>query len=472
MTLSKNALIKDVIEVEQQFYILASSSLADDRTSVLLNDDTFAVFDRGGDIHPIGFGQQGIFHKETRHLSRLEMRFCGERPLLLSSTIREDNVLFAIDLTNPDLVMPSGDALPRGTLHIYRTKFLTEKIAYDQITLHNYGDAAIEGDLSFEFESDFADIFEVRGTKRLRRGEILPEIVDRSSVSLEYEGLDHIRRGTRVACSVTCTAREGGITIPVRLETQQEISFCLTMECRRGTEVDQHGAYDEALQRMTHRRATGPLSDIDIRTSNEQFNHWLRRSHADLMMMLAQTPFGDYPYAGVPWFSTVFGRDGIITALELLWLAPSVARAVLCYLAATQATSLDPERDAEPGKILHEMRKGEMAELREVPFGRYYGTVDATPLFVMLAAAYYERTADLELMRELWPNILAALEWINQYGDRDGDGFVEYARKTEHGLVQQGWKDSNDSVFYNDGRLASAPIALCEVQSYGYAAKK
>lgn len=472
MTLLKNALSKDVIEVEQQFYIRASSSLADDRTRVLLNGDTFAVFDRSGDIQPVGFGQQGIFHKETRHVSRLQMRFCGERPLLLSSTIREDNVLFGIDLTNPDLVMPSGESLPRGTLHIYRTKFLTERVAYDRITLHNYGETRIDGDLSFEFGSDFADIFEVRGTTRPRRGEILPDIVEPSSVSMEYEGLDHIRRTTRVECSTTASeVREGRITIPVHLEPQAESLFSITMECRR--EDDDHpAAYDDALQRMTHQRATGPLSDIDIRTSNEQFNRWLRRSHADLMMMLAQTQFGIYPYAGVPWFSTVFGRDGIITALELLWVAPSVARGVLSYLAATQATSLDPERDAEPGKILHEMRKGEMAELREVPFGRYYGTVDATPLFVMLAAAYYERTGDLELMGELWPNILAALEWIDRYGDRDGDGFVEYARKTDQGLVQQGWKDSSDSVFNSDGRLAVAPIALCEVQSYVYAAKR
>src|SRR5579871_525943 len=176
---------KDVIEVGQQFYIRASSSLADDRTRVLLNGDTFAVFDRGGDVHPVGFGQQGIFHKETRHLSRLETHFCGERPLLLSSTIREDNILFGVDFTNPDLVMPSGVALPRGTLHIYRTKFLTERIAYDQITLHNYGEVAVDGELSFEFEADFADIFEVRGEKRQRRGEKLPEIVDRSAVTLE-----------------------------------------------------------------------------------------------------------------------------------------------------------------------------------------------------------------------------------------------------------------------------------------------
>ncbi len=473
MTLLKNALGKDVIEVGQQFYIRASSSLADDRTRVLLNGDTFAVFDRGGDVQPVGFGQQGIFHKETRHVSRLEMHFAGERPLLLSSTIREDNVLFAVDLTNPDLVLPSGETLPRGTLHIYRTKFLTERVAYDQVTLHNYGEVTVEGELDFEFEADFADIFEVRGEKRQRRGEALPPIVDRTSVTLEYEGLDRIRRSTRVECAAAaCSTREGGISVPIRLQPQAETTFTLTMECRREETNANAGSYDEALQRMNQQRSNSPLADVDISTSSEQFNHWIRRSHADLMMMLARTPFGPYPYAGVPWFSTVFGRDGIITALELLWVAPAVARGVLSYLAATQATSFDAERDAEPGKILHEMRKGEMAELREVPFGRYYGTIDATPLFIVLAAAYYERTADLDFMRELWPNILAALEWIDKYGDRDGDGFVEYSRHTDHGLVQQGWKDSNDSVFYGDGRLAVGPIALCEVQSYVYAAKK
>jgi glycogen debranching enzyme len=463
---------RDVIEVGQQFYIRASSSLADDRTAVLLKGDTFAIFDRSGDIQPVGFGQQGIFHQEARHLSRLETLFCGSRPLLLSSSIREDNVLFAVDMTNPDLTLASGEQIARGTVHIYRTTFLTDVSCFERISVHNYGDKSVEVELSFEFDADFADIFEVRGEKRPRHGERFAPMVDENAVILSYQGLDKIRRRTRVKCShANSKAAEGVISVPLHLEPREEMGFTIAIECERQDANWNVATHEEALSRMVQERSTGPLAEIDITTSNEQFNDWIRRSQADLAMMVTTTPYGLYPYAGVPWFSTVFGRDGIVTALELLWLAPSVAKGVLAYLAATQATSQDAERDAEPGKILHELRKGEMAQLREVPFGRYYGTVDATPLFLVLAAAYYERTGDLDFLRGLWPNILAALKWIDCFGDRDADGFVEYERRTEHGLVQQGWKDSNDSIFYSDGRLAVGPIALCEVQSYVYAAK-
>jgi glycogen debranching enzyme len=472
MSVSEKKQREDVIEVGQQFYIRASSSLADDRTRVLLHGDTFAIFDRSGDIQKLGFSQQGIFHAETRHLSRMEMRIEDVRPLLLSSTIREDNVLFGADLTNPELDDLRTGPLGRGTLHIFRGKILSGGICYDHVTLHNYSENAIEFEMTFEFEADFADIFEVRGEKRTRKGKLLEPRGSGRTIELDYEGLDGILRTTHIECSHPSTrAESNAFLLNLRLDRHSECSFTIEIECRRGEPLVKHQKYETALQHLVHERNTGPLAELDIRSNDEQFNSWVRRSRADLQMMIAQTPHGPYPYAGVPWYSTVFGRDGIITALELLWLDPSIARGVLSFLAATQATEIDAERDSEPGKILHEMRKGEMANLREVPFGQYYGTVDATPLFVLLAAAYFERTADLDFLRGIWPNIQAALDWIDRYGDRDHDGFVEYERQNERGLVQQGWKDSSDSIFTSDGQLAVGPIALCEVQSYVFAAK-
>jgi glycogen debranching enzyme len=460
----------DIIEIENQYYIRAQSSLVDHRTRVLMKGDTFAIFDRHGDLHPVGLNQQGLFYQEARHLSKSVLRLAKTELLLLSSTVTDDNAFLAVDLTNADLDLPGGGKLLRGTVHIYRSKFLWKNACQELVELHNYGSGPLSLELFLELAADFADLFEVRGYQRLKHGRLLEPQLDSSSVTLGYEGLDGIRRTTKVECrGVAAQVAASELRIQLVLGPRARTAFTLTISCASEKEPETlpyEIAHDERSREFNN------LADFDLTTSNEQLNDWLQRSKADLQMLITTTPKGPYPYAGVPWYSTVFGRDGIITALECLWLRPEVAKGVLNFLAATQATGTEPERDSEPGKILHEARESEMARTGEVPFHRYYGSADATPLFLVLAAAYFERTGDRELMSALWSNIQLALIWIDAYGDRDGDGFVEYARLSPNGLVQQGWKDSYDSVFHADGNPASGPIALCEVQAYVYAAKR
>jgi glycogen debranching enzyme len=308
--------------------------------------------------------------------------------------------------------------------------------------------------------------------KRLARGHDLPAEVSEDSVILSYRGLDSLVRRTALhfePAPLSLTRSEADFDL--LLQPRQEVTFLLTVGCE-GSAAPPILHFDDARAEAQADLERFSAWTCHLRTSNSQMNAWINRAVSDLHMLTTELPTGPYPYAGVPWFNTPFGRDGIITALESLWLRPGLARGVLSYLAATQATELNEEQDAEPGKILHETRTGEMATLHEMPFGRYYGSVDATPLFALLAGEYYRRTGDLGFVKSIWPNIEAALSWIDDYGDRDGDGFVEYQRQTQHGLVHQGWKDSDDAVFHADGSTAEGPIALCEVQGYVYAARR
>ena len=463
----------DVIRVNDQFYILSTSSMADDRTRVLKQGDTFAVFDRHGDMRPVGHGVQGLYHEGTRFLSRWELRLGNDRPMLLSSTVRDDNALLAVDLTNPDTNLKGDVVIQRGTLHISRMIFLWQGKAFEQMRVLNYGLAPVGLSLSLKFEADFADIFEVRGSTREHRGKRMMDTIVDGAILMTYEGLDDIVRCTRLECAPSPTRVVGSEAFfDLPLSSKGEATIYLTISCETPSSKARETAYQPALAAATRVLYEAKRQACHLFTSNEGFNDWLNRSFADIQMMNTETPEGPYPYAGVPWFSTPFGRDGLITALECLWTKPDMARGVLAYLASAQATEVIPEQDAEPGKILHEARRGEMAALREIPFGKYYGSVDSTPLFIMLAGAYYERTGDLPLIQSIWPQVQLGLEWIDKYGDIDGDGFVEYARHSPTGLVQQGWKDSADSVFYNDGVLADGPIALCEVQGYVFAAKR
>lgn len=463
----------DVIRVNDQFYILSTSSMADDRTRVLKQGDTFAVFDRHGDMRPVGHGVQGLYHEGTRFLSRLELRLGHDRPMLLSSTVRDDNALLAVDLTNPDMRMNGEVVIQRGTLHISRMIFLWQGKSFEQMRVLNYGLMPVDLSLSLKFEADFADIFEVRGSKREHRGTRLRDTVVDGAILMTYQGLDEVVRCTRLECTPSPTHVLGSeIFFNIPLSPKGEATMTFTISCETPSSNAHEVEYQPALAAVTRVIYEAKRNACHIFTSNEGFNDWLNRSFADIHMMNTDTPKGPYPYAGVPWFSTPFGRDGLITALECLWTKPEMARGVLAYLASAQATDVIPEQDAEPGKILHEARSGEMATLHEIPFGKYYGSVDSTPLFIMLAGAYYERTGDLSFIQSIWPQVQLSMEWIDKYGDVDGDGFVEYARHSPQGLVQQGWKDSADSVFYADGVLAEAPITLCEVQGYVFAAKR
>src|SRR6185312_4461301 len=263
----------------------------------------FAVFDRHGDIHPIGLGQQGIFCEDTRHISRLELRISGRRPLFLSSSIHADNILLSADLTNPDIDLPSGELLPHGMLHLNRHKFLDDYSCFERISAINYAQRPLDVELSFSFAADFADIFEVRGEKRRRRGTMLPEEVEGSCVTLVYEGLDHVIRRTRITSSMAPSAiTPSQITLPLHLDPQQEVTFSIDIVCECNGQDREVVKYDGALQRVNQQRRSSPLSEFSIYTSNRQFNHWANRSMTDLQMMLASTPLGLYPYAGVPWF--------------------------------------------------------------------------------------------------------------------------------------------------------------------------
>ncbi|MGX6566022.1 amylo-alpha-1,6-glucosidase [Cupriavidus necator] len=463
----------ETIRIEDRWYVLATSSRADDRIRVLKHGDTFAVFDRFGDIQPIGTGEQGLYHQGTRFLSQLELYLNGRRPMLLNSSVKQDNSLLTIDLTTPDFYSDGVLVVPKGTIHMFRAKLLWNSCCHEHLRLVNYGNAPITLNLLLRFGADYVDIFEVRGFRRARRGYDLAPALLEDRVILSYRGLDGVTRHTALSCApAPSVIAPDQVEYVLELPPKGRTDLHVALTCDSGASTRVPVDYPKALADAERAQRDAQVRSCDIYTSNEQFNDWLSRSGADLGMLTTETPHGPYPYAGVPWYSTPFGRDGILTALQYLWVDPLLARGVLAYLAKTQASAKIPDQDAEPGKILHESRTGELAALGEIPFGCYYGSIDSTPLFVVLAGAYFLRTGDLVFVRSIWPSVERALDWIDRYGDVDGDGFVEYQRKSRNGLLHQGWKDSEDAIFHRDGTPAQGPIALAEVQGYVYLARQ
>jgi len=437
------------------------------RLFALKDKNIFLVADAFGDV--LGQGD-GFFHDDTRILSRFQLFLGSHAPSLLSTAIGRDNVFFTSHSSNQRLPYPGGPVAPPGVLHVERKRFLWDQRLFERIRLQNYSRDEVIIPLTLEFDADFRDMFEVRGLTRAKRGyRHAPDIGERS-VTFRYDGLDGVERRSVITFSDPPGRLSGDraeYLYPLRPEGRLELYIEIGLEA--GPTPTRERFREFAARARFDMRARA-RKGARLRTSGRLFSEWIGKSRADLALLITEMDTGPYPYAGIPWFSTCFGRDGIITAWQVLWCDPSLAKGVLTYLAAHQATEVSAFRDSAPGKIQHETRRGEMANLGEVPFGRYYGGVDTTPLFVALAGAYAERTGDMALIDQLWPALCAAVGWMETYGDSDGDGLIDYARGAKSGLANQGWKDSQDSVFHADGRFAIGPIALVEVQGYAFAA--
>ncbi len=437
------------------------------RLFALKDRDTFVVADSRGDIQGAA---DGLFNDDTRILSRWELLLGDKAPTLLSGALSQDNVFFTSHGLNRAIPVPGGPAGPPGVLHVERKRFLWEHRLFERVRLTNYSPDAMTLPLGFRFDADFRDMFEVRGARRRKRGRLYPPEVDTACVKFRYDGLDGVERTSVVAFSRAPDRIDGGeAEFHVELAPDAEFEVLVEIGAHERRPPDRDRFRNAAARARVAMRARARRA-FRLRSNGRLFNAWLDKSRADLALLTTPMETGPYPYAGIPWFSTCFGRDGILTAWQMLWLEPAMAKGVLSYLAEHQAEAVSAFRDSEPGKIMHETRRGEMSALGEVPFGRYYGGVDTTPLFVALAGAYAERTGDYAQIEQWWPALERAAAWIVRAAERHPLGLIAYARGLEGGLTNQGWKDSHDSIFHADGRFPDGPVALVEVQGYAYAA--
>jgi glycogen debranching enzyme len=457
-------LASDPAPLDDLHQIVSADVPSGERSHALRHDDTFGLFNEIGDIDAETRSEAGLYRGGVRHLSRLTLTIASLRPLLLAAAPRDDNLLLTVNLTNPDVRGEGGRVtLPRGTLHITRLRFIWAGVCHEMIRVRNFALSTVSVELAIRFGSDFENIVDVRAQRRVDAARSRYERVERDSVTQGCLGADEITRETVVDCHTAPEAISAdSLRYRLQLGSRGEKTIALAIGCRSADHPVQISTFTRSLAAAEEFARQHSRPDFQVLSSDGPFNGWLRRAMADFGMMLTSTPQGRVPAAGLPWLDAIFGRDAIIAALQTLWLWPDIARNVLRHLAATQCASSAAGPGAEVGKILNEARGGSVEP-------DYHG-VDTTPLFVMLAGAYYVRTADRDFITALWPSITAALRWIDVYGDVDGDGFVE-TRPRGATPPHHGWKSSPDAVFHADGRLAAGPLALCEVQGYVYAAK-
>jgi len=435
---------------------------------VIKEGDLFLLTNRDGEIPRDNTSGFGLYHQDTRYLSAHEVFIEGLKPIVLLSTA-ELGFSAEQEMTNPLIHTQLGRPILKQTIAIRRER-LVDSSLQERVFVTNFNVFKVWLNLRIDLGADFVDIFEVRGMTRPRRGELLPPQITEDSITFAYMGLDGMERQTRITFSPRpATVAAQGVVYRFALRHRESTSFRITVTINNITPA---APFTASFDRLTREYREWMRNCTQVESPNEFFESIIARCLADLRLL--QSGITDEPYiaAGTPWFATLFGRDLLLTSLQTLPYNTGVARRALSLLARYQGTKADPWRDEEPGKILHELRMGEMARLDEVPFTPYYGSVDSTPLYLLLAGEFYAWTGDLNLMEELEPTLLAALDWLVGYGDLDGSGYVSYEKRSSKGLVNQGWKDSGDAVVNPDGTLAYPPVALVEVQAYVYAAKQ
>jgi len=440
---------------------------------VIKENDLFLLTDASGDILPGSESGCGLYTKDTRFLSRLELTINGTRPILLESTA-EMNCQAVFRLTNPHMEENGQIKLWRETVEIMRHRFIQDGVLYESLSYTNFGPKPIAFETTLTFGADFADMFTVRGIKAGRIGSVTGTIAGENGIVIRYAGADGISRETRIAWSAQADqiSPDGSVTFAVELDPRQTRTIDLTVTpIIVGESEPQAKPRDEALQLLDASYREWEQASTSVDTDLAVFNRMYRRGMLDLRMLLTDLGHGPFPVAGLPWYAVPFGRDSLIAALQMLPANPEVALGTLRTMAVYQGTKVDPWRDETPGKIMHEIRYGELANTNQIPFTPYYGSVDATPLFLVLAVEYWRWTGDIESIRGLLPALERALMWIDQSGDLDGDGFIEYHSESSGGIANQGWKDSGDSIVHESGDFATSPIALAEVQGYVYRAK-
>jgi len=441
-----------------------------DEALVAKHNRLFLLADARGNIAPAGNCGLGLFHDDTRILSHYELGFSSGAPSLLSSRSTEMYSL-QVDLAITDRHLGGDPWDPKNSIHIRREMLLSDRLT-ERLTLTNFLSRPIDLEVTLTLGADFADIFEVRGWKREGRGQFYAPLLEGGAICFHYRGIDGQVVRSRVGFGDPPDELKSGRALwRCHLEPNEPrvLEWQVLPDPNESDDRPVGRAFDPAPVAAIYREWRSECARWT--TDVAEFDSALEQAMIDVRGLYGEVDGEPVIYAGIPWYTTVFGRDSIITSLQALSITPRVARETLRFLARYQGEREDPETEEQPGKIMHELRRGEMARSGEIPHVPYYGTIDATPLWLILLHETWRWTGDEELARELLPHAERALEWIDRFGDTDGDGFVEYHRTSERGLVNQGWKDSGDGVPLPDGTLPEPPIALVEVQGYVHDAK-